>query len=57
VKPPRVITNDLHDAIDSIMNPTIGDNINTEDEFTRWKRSELCAERVTEYANNLSSIG
>jgi hypothetical protein len=35
-KPLRVITNDLADAIDSIMNPTAGDNVNAEeDEFTR----------------------
>ncbi|KAI1523728.1 Dimer-Tnp-hAT domain containing protein [Pyrenophora tritici-repentis] len=53
VRPLRVITNDLDDAIDSIMNPSAGDNINTEeDEFARWKRSEPCAERGTEYANN-----
>jgi hypothetical protein len=53
VKPLGVINNDLDDAIDNIMNPTAGDNVNTEeDEFTRWKRSEPCAERGTEYANN-----
>jgi hypothetical protein len=53
-KPLRVITNDLDDAIDSIMNPSASDNVNTEeDEFARWKRSEPCAERGTEYANNL----
>jgi hypothetical protein len=46
VKPLRVITNDLDDAIDSIMNPSARDNVNTEeDEFIRWKRSEPCAGR------------
>jgi hypothetical protein len=53
VKPLRVITNDLDDAIDSIMNPSARDNVNTEEnEFPWWKRSEPCAERGTEYANN-----
>jgi hypothetical protein len=53
VKPLRVIINDLDDAIDSVMNPSAGDNVNTEeDKFTRWKRSEPCTERGTEYANN-----
>jgi hypothetical protein len=40
-------------AIDAVINPSSSDDASaTEDEYTRWKRSEPAAEQGTEYANN-----
>jgi hypothetical protein len=48
-----VIPSDINDAIDSILNPSTPGNLTAdEDEFMRWKRSELAAERGTEHADN-----
>ncbi|KAI1668043.1 Dimer-Tnp-hAT dimerization containing protein [Pyrenophora tritici-repentis] len=49
----RVISNDMDEAIDALINPSSSDEASAaEDEYTRWKRSEPAAERGTEYANN-----
>ncbi|KAF7574084.1 Dimer-Tnp-hAT domain containing protein [Pyrenophora tritici-repentis] len=53
VRPLRVISNDMDEAIDALINPSSSDEASAaEDEYTRWKRSEPAAERGTEYANN-----
>ncbi|KAI2484851.1 Dimer-Tnp-hAT domain containing protein [Pyrenophora tritici-repentis] len=53
VRPLRVISNDIDEAIDALINPSSSDEASAaEDEYTRWKRSEPAAERGTEYANN-----
>lgn len=50
---PKVLSNDMDDAIDSIMDPTIpGSDDTGEDEYDRWRRSEPRAGKGTEYANN-----
>jgi hypothetical protein len=53
-----VIPNDIDDAIDSILNPSTASSLSAdEDEFKRWKRSELAAERGTEHADNPIKYG
>lgn len=53
MRPLRVISNDMDEAIDALVNPSSSDEASAaEDEYTRWKRSEPAAERGTEYANN-----
>ena len=53
VRPLRVISNDMDEAIDALINPSSSDEASAaEDEYTRWKRGEPAAERGTEYANN-----
>jgi hypothetical protein len=48
-----VILSDIDDAIDSILNPSTASSLTAdEDEFKRWKRSELAAKRGTEHADN-----
>jgi hypothetical protein len=53
VRPLKVISNNMDEAIDVVINPSSSDNASAaEDEYTRWMRSEPAAERGTEYANN-----
>jgi hypothetical protein len=53
VRPLKVISNDMDEAIDAVINPSSsGDASAAEDEYTKWKRSEPAAEQGTEYANN-----
>lgn len=50
---PKVLSNNMDDAIDSLMDPTIpGSDDTGEDEYDRWRRSEPRAGKGTEYANN-----
>jgi hypothetical protein len=42
---PPTLSNDLDDAIDSLCNPTQAATDKDEDEYQRWKRSELVAEK------------
>ncbi|KAI1569536.1 Dimer-Tnp-hAT domain containing protein [Pyrenophora tritici-repentis] len=53
VRRPKVLTSDMDDAIDGLINPSASINNNTDhDEFERWKRSEPRAEKGSNYANN-----
>jgi hypothetical protein len=53
VRPLKVISNNMDEAIDAVINPGSSDDASAaEDEYTRWKRREPAAERGTEYANN-----
>jgi hypothetical protein len=48
-----VIPSNIDEAIDSILNPSTASSLTAdEDEFKRWKRSELAAERSTEHADS-----
>lgn len=48
-----MIPSDIYNAIDSMLNSnTPGSLTADEDEFKRWKRGELTAERGTEHADN-----
>jgi hypothetical protein len=50
----EVISSDMDDAIDSLIDPSIAADNNSieEDEYKRWKRSEPRAEKDTIHANN-----
>jgi hypothetical protein len=53
VKRPKVLSSDMDDAIDGLIDPSISTNNTTEeDEYERWKRSEPRAEKGSDYANN-----
>jgi hypothetical protein len=54
VRPPRIVTNDIDDAIDSLMEPTksLGPSPNDLDEYERWKQCEPRAEKGSDAANN-----
>jgi hypothetical protein len=53
IRRPKVLSSDMDDAIDSLIDPTTGDdNAAADDECERWKRSEPRAEKGTEHANN-----
>jgi hypothetical protein len=54
VQLPRIVSNDIDDAIDSLMDPeTSAAAVPAElDEYERWKRCEPRAEKSTEAANN-----
>jgi hypothetical protein len=53
VRRPDVLTSDMDDAIDGLINPSASINNNTDDdEFERWKRSEPRAEKGSNHANN-----
>jgi hypothetical protein len=50
---PKVLSNDMDDAIDSFISPSApADNSTGDDEFDRWKRNEPRTEKGTEHANN-----
>jgi hypothetical protein len=54
VRCPKVLSNDMDDAIDSLIDPTNNsDDAAADYEYDRWKRSEPRAEKGTEHANNL----
>jgi hypothetical protein len=53
VRRPDVLTSDIDNAIDGLINPSASINNNTDDdEFERWKRSEPRAEKGSNHANN-----
>jgi hypothetical protein len=53
VRRPKVLTSDMDDAIDGLINPSASINNTTDDhEFERWKRSEPRAEKGSNHANN-----
>ena len=53
VRRPDVLTSDIDNAINGLINPSASINNNTDDdEFERWKRSEPRAEKGSNYANN-----
>jgi hypothetical protein len=53
VRPLKVISNDMDEAIDAVINPSSSNDASAaEDKYTRWKRSKPAAEQGTEYANN-----
>ncbi|PZD22117.1 hypothetical protein A1F96_11447, partial [Pyrenophora tritici-repentis] len=46
VRRPKVLTSDIDDAIDGLINPSASiNNTIDDDEFERWKRSEPRAEK------------
>ena len=49
---PNVLTSDIDDAIDGLINPSAFINNTDDDEFKRWKRSEPRAEKGSNHANN-----
>ena len=54
VRRPKVLSNDMDDAIDGLIDPTTtsdGDDAAT-DEYSRWKACEQRVEKGSEYANN-----
>jgi hypothetical protein len=48
------VTNDIDDAIDSLIEPTksLGPSLSDLDEYERWKQCELRAEKGSDAANN-----
>jgi hypothetical protein len=49
----KVLTSNIDDAINGLINPNASINNTTDnDEFERWKRSEPRAEKDSNYANN-----
>jgi hypothetical protein len=53
VRRPKVLVNDMGDAIDSLIDPSaLAENRTEEDEFDRCKRNELRTKKGTEHANN-----
>jgi hypothetical protein len=49
---PKVLSNDMDDAIDSfISSSALANNSTGDNEFDRWKHNELRTEKGTEYAN------
>jgi hypothetical protein len=53
VQRPKVLSNDIDDAIDSLIDPTTTRSaVAADDEFTRWKQCERRVEKDSEYANN-----
>jgi hypothetical protein len=53
VKHLKVLSNDINDAINSLVNPSaLADNSTEEDEFDRWKRNEPRTKKGTKHANN-----
>ncbi|CAN9122483.1 unnamed protein product [Alternaria alternata] len=50
----KVLSNDIDDAIDSIIDPTTASNSDeaADDEYTQWKLCERRVEKGSEYANN-----
>jgi hypothetical protein len=54
IRPPRVVTNDIDDAIDSLIDPKATSSASADDldEYERWKRWEPRAEKGSEAANN-----
>ncbi|KAI1555024.1 Dimer-Tnp-hAT domain containing protein, partial [Pyrenophora tritici-repentis] len=53
VRRPKVLTSDIDDAIDGLINPSASiNNTIDDDEFERWKRSEPRAEKGSNHANN-----
>jgi hypothetical protein len=53
-RPPRGVTNDIDDAIDSLMDPitTVHAALSETDEYERWKRCKPRAEKGSEAAIN-----
>jgi hypothetical protein len=49
---PKVLSNDMDDAIDSFISPSALANSTEDDEFDRWKRNEPRTKKGTEHANN-----
>jgi hypothetical protein len=48
-----VLSNDMDDAINSLVDPSaLADNSTEEDEFDRWKRNEPRTKKGTKHANN-----
>jgi hypothetical protein len=48
-----VLSNDIDNAINSLVNPSaLADNSTEEDKFNRWKRNEPRTKKGTEHANN-----
>jgi hypothetical protein len=53
VRRPKVLSNDMDDAIDRLIDPSaLADSSTEEDEFYRWKRNEPRTKKCTEHANN-----
>jgi hypothetical protein len=53
VKCPKVLSSNMDDAIDGLIDSSTSTNNTTEeDEYKRWKRSEPCAEKGSDHANN-----
>jgi hypothetical protein len=53
VRGPKVLTSDMDDAIDGLINPSASINNTTDDDkFKRWKRIEPRAEKDSNHANN-----
>jgi len=53
IQRPKVLSNDMDHAIDSLIDPTAAADYGAaEDEYDRWRRSEPRAEKGTEHANN-----
>jgi hypothetical protein len=53
IRRPKVLSSDMDDAIDGLINPsTSASNTTEEDEYERWKRSEPRAEKGSDHANN-----
>ena len=49
---PKVLTSDMDEVINSLINPSASINNNTDDEFERWKCSEPRAEKGSNHVNN-----
>jgi hypothetical protein len=53
VRRPEVLTSDMDNAIDGLINPSASINDTTDnDKFERWKRNEPRAEKGSNHANN-----
>jgi hypothetical protein len=53
VRRSKVLTSDIDNAINGLINPSASINGTTDDDkFMRWKRSELHAEKDSNHANN-----
>jgi hypothetical protein len=53
VQRPKLLSNNMDDVIDSLIDPTATANNNAaEDEYNKWKRSEPRAEKGSDYARN-----
>jgi hypothetical protein len=53
IRRPEVLSSNMDNAIDSLVDPTTGDdNAAVDDEYERWRWSEPRTEKGTEHANN-----
>jgi hypothetical protein len=53
VQRPKLLSNDMDDAIDSLIDPTATANDDAaEDKYDKWKRSEPRAEKGSNHARN-----